>query len=66
MGSLHTLPGYYCWLLAFVMLGYATLQEYPLSMQWLGGVLRRAGLLALVGAGVITLGFFAILVFRPA
>lgn len=66
MGSLHTLPGYYCWLLAFVMLGYATLEESPLSMQWLGGVLRRVGLLAMVGAGVITLGFLAILVFRPA
>lgn len=66
LGSLHTLPGYYCWLLAFVMLGYATLEESPLSMQWLGGVLRRVGLLAMVGAGVITLGFLAILVFRPA
>lgn len=66
LGSLHTLPGYYCWLLAFVMLGYATLQESPLSMQWLDGVLRRVGLMALVVAGVIALGFLAILLFRPA
>jgi hypothetical protein len=59
--SLHTLPGYYYWLLSFVVLGYATLQESPLPIQWLNGLLRRLGLMALIAAATFALGLTALL-----
>ena len=59
--SSHTLPGYYCWLLSFVVLGYSTLQESPLPVQWLNGLLRRLGLVALIATVTFAVGLVALL-----
>lgn len=58
--GLLALPGYYCWLLSFAVLGCARLQETPLAVQWLGGLFRRVGLMVLVAA--VTLGLALVVI----
>ena len=58
--GLLALPGYYCWLLSFALLGCAKLQDAPHVLPWLGGLLRRLGLMALVAA--LTLGMALVVI----
>lgn len=66
LNGLLSLPGYYCWIAAFVALWAAELWESPPLISWWRGLARRLGALTLVVAGVVALGLFAILLLRPA
>lgn len=60
------LPGYYCWLLSFAVLGCAKLQDAPQVLPWLGGLLRRVGLMALVAALTLGVALVAIVLIHRA
>ncbi|WP_138513150.1 hypothetical protein [Rhodoferax bucti] len=59
-------PGYYCWLLSFALLGGAKLQDAPQVLPWLGGLLRRVGLMALVAAVIVGVALFAMVLMHRA
>lgn len=64
--GLLALPGYYCWLLSFALLGCAKLQDAPHVLPWLGGMLRRVGFMALVAALTLGVALVVIVLIRRA